>query len=91
MSSTVDVSQSQATGKQLKKYVQELLDNIPEDHVLPSVILMNKPQYISVQNSRKLRRLKKPKQWEFLIAVSPPEQFLFWSKQHVMEVRVDES
>ena len=89
--STVDVSQSQATGRQLKKYVQELLDNIPEGHVIPSVILMNKKQYISVQNSRKLRRLKKPSQWEFLTKVSPPEQFLFYTKQHVMETRIDES
>lgn len=87
--SSIDVTQSKATGRKLKKYIEELLTELEGKNEFPSVVHMNKDQYRSVQESRKLRRLKRNK-WDFLKMVSPPENFLFYTKQHAMEVKVDE-
>lgn len=84
----IDVSYSQLTGRKLKKEVEELLAQMEEKGVYPSVMVLNKKQYVSLQTARKLRRLTKPKQWQFLRKISPPENFLYYSKQHVMGVVV---
>lgn len=87
--SSIDVSKSSYKGRKLKKQIEELLTELKEKDKFPSVIKMNKEQYRSVQESRKLRRLKG--KYEFLKLVSPPENFLFYTKQHVMGVEVDET
>ena len=88
--SIVDVSMSKVKGGKLRRYVEDLIANIPKGDELPVKIILNKRQYIAAQHSRKLRRLTKSSQWDFLVAISPPEEYLYWTKNHVMEVEINE-
>ena len=86
----LDVSFSKLKGRKLRKEVEKLLEQMQEQDIYPSLMVVSKDQYKAMQEARKLRRLK-ANQWEFLKMVSPPENFLYYSKQHVMGVQVDET